>query len=625
MVNFFRNLRLDIKIALLGIGIGLITAIILVSLAVWQSGQYNRLAQHEVDELIDADLDHITEGVYHLVKTENEAVGEQLNHSLRVARHILAGAGNIGFSEETVFWTATNQFTNKKTKIQIPRMTINGRWLEQNTDPAIKTPLVDDITGLIGETATLFQRMNEKGDMIRVATTVKDAQGKRAIGTFIPAVGPDGKPNPVVAAILRGNTYHGRAFVVNAWYLTAYEPIRDKAGRLIGMLYVGVRQKAVEMRIRQAIVQTKVGKTGYVYVLGGKGEDRGRYIISHRGERDGEDIWESRDSDGSYVIQMIIGKATALKPGEMTTIRYKWQNPGESFPRWKIARLAYYEPWDWVIGTSVYEDELQSYRAVLSSGRMKMTAVMGLAGLMLMMVIGLSGIFFAWTIMRPVGQLTRAAEVIMKGNLNQTVPIRSKDEIGTLAHTFNTMTERLRQTMAGLQKSETKYRTLVDTTSDLIFIVDTEGRLTFANPRLEALTGLSFHELQGKPFTDILHPEFREIEASRFEKGAGGKVIAPYEVLVIDRAGKETPVEILSATLFDPDGRPVGRFGVGRDVTERRKAADALHASEQKLKGQLLFMEALLSAMPIPVFYKDANLRYLGCNEAYSEYMGISA
>ncbi len=625
MINFFRNLRLDIKIALLGIGIGLITAVTLVSLAVWQSGQYNRLAQHEVDELIDADLDHITEGVYHLVKTENEAVGEQLNYSLRVARHILADAGNIGFSEETVFWTATNQFTNKKTKIQIPRMTINGRWLGQNTDPAIKTPLVDDITGLIGETATLFQRMNEKGDMIRVATTVKDAQGRRAIGTFIPAVGPDGKPNPVVATILRGNTYHGRAFVVNAWYLTAYEPIRNKAGHLIGMLYVGVRQKAVEMRIRQAIVQTKVGKTGYVYVLAGKGEDRGRYIISQSGERDGEDIWENQDSEGGYVIQMIIGKATALKPGEMTTVRYKWQNPGESFPRWKIARIAYYEPWDWVIGTSVYEDELQSYRAVLSSGRMKMTAVMGLAGLMLMVIIGLSGIFFAWTIMRPVGQLTRAAEVIMKGNLNQTVPINSQDEIGMLARTFNTMTERLRQTMAGLQKSETKYRTLVETTRDLIFIVDTEGRLTFANPRLEALTGLSFHELQCKPFTDILHPEFRERETSRFEKGVGGKVIAPYEVLVIDRAGKETPVEILSATLFDPDGRPVGRFGVGRDVTERRKAADALHASEQKLKGQLLFMEALLSAMPIPVFYKDADLRYLGCNEAYSEYMGISA
>ena len=41
------------------------------------------------------------------------------------------------------------------------------------------------------------------------------------------------------------------------------------------MLYVGTKQKTVEGRVRQAILQTKVGKTGYVYVLGGRGEDRG--------------------------------------------------------------------------------------------------------------------------------------------------------------------------------------------------------------------------------------------------------------------------------------------------------------------------------------------------------------
>jgi hypothetical protein len=49
------------------------------------------------------------------------------------------------------------------------------------------------------------------------------------------------------------------------------------------MIYAGIKQKSVEMRIRHAIQQIKVGKTGYVYVLGGRGEDRGRYIISWKG------------------------------------------------------------------------------------------------------------------------------------------------------------------------------------------------------------------------------------------------------------------------------------------------------------------------------------------------------
>ena len=85
-----------------------------------------------------------------------------------------------------------------------------------------------------------------------------------------------------------------------------------------------------------------MGKTGYVYVIAGKGENRGHYIISQRGERDGEDIWNVKDSDNQYVIQSIIKKAIILKSGKLATVRYRWQNPEDSFPRWKIARLTYY-------------------------------------------------------------------------------------------------------------------------------------------------------------------------------------------------------------------------------------------------------------------------------------------
>ncbi|HQM45873.1 MAG TPA: Cache 3/Cache 2 fusion domain-containing protein [Smithellaceae bacterium] len=618
MGPFFRNLRLDIKIALLGIGSVLITAFSLVSVAVWQSGQYNSLAQNEVDALISADLDHITKGVYNLVKTENEAVQEQLSSNLKVARHILASSGNISLSQKIVLWTATNQFTNEVVKLHIPKMMVNGQWLGHNTNPDLETPLVDTIAGLTGETATIFQRMNEKGDMIRVATTVRDTRNRRAIGTFIPATHANGTPNAVIASILKGKTYYGRAFVVNAWYITAYEPLKDKTGRLVGMLYVGIKQKAVEMRIRQAILKTKVGKTGYVYVLASKGEDRGRYIISQGGERDGEDIWNSKDSEGRFIIQQIIGKATALQPGELTTVRYKWQNPGETSPRLKIARLAYYEPWDWVIGTSVYEDELQIYQAVLSGGRIKMTTIMGIAGLALILVIGLSGVFFAWTIRRPVGQLTRAAEIIMKGNLDHVVPIHSKDEIGDLARTFNAMTEKLRQTMEGLQKSEEKYRTLVETTNDLIFIVDTKDRLTFANRRLEALTGFSAQELQGKPFTDLLNPECRAREINRCEKGIRETMTAPYEVIIADRAGKENPVEILTTPLFDENGGIMGRFGVGRDVTERKKAEEALKISERRLA-------AFINFLPDATLAIDKRKRVILWNRAMEEMTGIPA
>ncbi len=67
----------------------------------------------------------------------------------------------------------------------------------------------------------------------RIATTVREANGNRALGTRA--------SKEVADAVLdNGRSWFGDAFVVNDWYLTAYDPIRDGGGKIIGMLYVGI-------------------------------------------------------------------------------------------------------------------------------------------------------------------------------------------------------------------------------------------------------------------------------------------------------------------------------------------------------------------------------------------------
>jgi hypothetical protein len=342
--SFFRHLKLNTKILLVGMAGVVVTAVALLSLAAWQSQQYHRLAETEVNKLIDTGLDHITQGVYNLVRTEDEAVQEQVNNNLRVARHVVEHAGEVRLSSETLRWTAVNQFTTESKQLELPKLHIGDYKFEPTSDPALKTSIVADGVELGGDTCTLFQRMNETGDMLRVATSVLGRDGRRAIGTYIPFYNPDGTRNPVLEKVLRGETFQGRAYVVNDWYLTAYQPIRDRSGSIVGMLYTGVKLKTLEARVRQAILNTKVGREGYVFVLGGKGERQGRYIISRDGERDGESIWNSQDNSGHYFIQSIIHKSLSLKPDEMATERYPWLNPGETVPRMKVARLAYYEP-----------------------------------------------------------------------------------------------------------------------------------------------------------------------------------------------------------------------------------------------------------------------------------------
>ncbi len=606
-------MKLNAKVALMGASSVLITAIALVLIAVWQSGEYNQLARQEVDALIDADLDHITQGVYNLVRTENEAVQLQVDYNLNVARHLLAGAGRVQLAKETVGWKAVNQFNKEAQDLKLPKFLIGKTWLGQNMDLAVKTPIVDEVTRLVGETATIFQRMNAKGDMLRVATTVRTAANQRAIGTYIPSVNPDGTENPVISAVLKGETYHGRAYVVNAWYLTAYEPIWDITGSLVGMLYVGIKQEVPESRVRQAILQTKVGRTGYVYVLSGRGEDRGRYVISRDGQRDGEDIWSVTDSDGRHVIQEIIEKATLLKPGEMTTVRYRWRNPDETEFRWKIARLAYYAPWNWVIGTSVHEDELLTYRGLLDTGRLRMTRVMGIAGIVIILIVGMIGSIIAWTITRPVRHMTEVAERIIQGDLDQVVDVQSHDEIGSLARTFNLMTGKLRHSIEGLRKSEEKYRGIFENAIEGVFQINLEGRILNANPALARILGHeSAEELTNVRQHLYLNPNDRDRLLAHILKN---RKAHRFEIQLYRKDGEKIWASISARMVNGDDGRPAWIEGFLMDASDRKHAEEALAESRN-------YLDEIINAVADPMFVKDRGHRWVLVNNAMCAFVG---
>jgi two-component system, NtrC family, sensor kinase len=102
-------------------------------------------------------------------------------------------------------------------------------------------------------TATLFQ------DDLRIATNVLDDRGQRAVGTRV--------SREVKEAVLdRGETYVGRAFVVTAWYITAYRPIPDVSGRTIGMLYVGTLERPY-IDLRNRVMATFAGIAGLCALL----------------------------------------------------------------------------------------------------------------------------------------------------------------------------------------------------------------------------------------------------------------------------------------------------------------------------------------------------------------------
>jgi two-component system NtrC family sensor kinase len=98
-------------------------------------------------------------------------------------------------------------------------------------------------------------------DDVRIATNVRTAAGDRALGTRASA--------EVAGAVLaRGGSWHGRAFVVRDWYISGYEPLRDSSGRVVGMLFAGLLEKAyTSTRDRVILSFFALATLGFVLII----------------------------------------------------------------------------------------------------------------------------------------------------------------------------------------------------------------------------------------------------------------------------------------------------------------------------------------------------------------------
>jgi len=163
---------------------------------------------------------------------------DSLRAGLALACRLVAERG-VRLGSRTDTWTAVDQATGRRRQVVLPELLVGGEGLGRNSDPHRVTPVVDEVRRAVGGAVTLFQRTGPEGDMLRVGTTVV-ADGKRAVGTVVAARGADGRPSPVVAAVLAGDVYVGEAVVVGRPYSAAYAPLVDGAGEVIGMIFVGL-------------------------------------------------------------------------------------------------------------------------------------------------------------------------------------------------------------------------------------------------------------------------------------------------------------------------------------------------------------------------------------------------
>jgi len=421
----------------------------------------------ELDLLARESMKGIAVAIRDTCQVTSDMVQKDVDRRLDDAASFFSALGGFSLSSEEVSWIAVNQYTGKEKKVSLPKMLIDGiTWLGQNRKLDEPTPFIDDARIKFGGDFAVFQRMNEKGDMMQAATTLSSPDGYRPIGSYIPAVN-DGVAVPAVSRVLQGKVFKGLAYVNNTWYICDFKPISDKTGKIIGMLFTGIPNRIPDT-LRKAIMNMTVGKTGYVYVLGGRSpHHRGHYIISKDGERDGENIWDSKDAEGRYYIRSIVNKAAELRGNEVTFDRYPWRNIGEDKERWKVAAITYFEPRDWVIGAGAYEDDYYDARQKVESSMSQMLWVMIVSGIAVLVPIVGIALFFGNKVTRRIIQLTTIAKEIAKGDLSSAAASvralagaadsqgRGKvdDETGRLLNSVKTMTENLNALVGQVQRS----------------------------------------------------------------------------------------------------------------------------------------------------------------------------
>ena len=132
-----------------------------------------------------------------------------------------------------------------------------------------------------------------------------------------------------------------------------------------------------------------------------------------------------------------------------------------------------------------------------------------------------------------------------------------------------------------LRESEKKYRHLVETSQDLIWKCDSEGRFTFLNKAWEKTHGYRIDEMLGRKFTDFQTTEVAARDMREFGRHMRGESITGFETWHVDKFGTEIALVFNAAPLLDQAGNIVGTQGTAYDVTERKKAEEELKEAKQ--------------------------------------------
>ncbi len=187
------------------------------------------------------------------------------------------------------------------------------------------------------------------------------------------------------------------------------------------------------------------------------------------------------------------------------------------------------------------------------------------------------------TVLQRVDQLLIKTLRIMRREVRPPIRGRGTDELAVMADAFEELIGDVGRYQDELRTSEAKYRTLVEHASDVIFSVSLDGTVLYLSPNFGELVGRDPEQFVGAPLSSIVHPDDQRrlrliLAVSQRRPGRRRDVV--YRVQHAD--GSWCWQMANASVVLDDSGRPSYIAGVARDITQQRRAEEALRAAKEE-------------------------------------------
>ena len=328
------------------------------------------------------------------------------------------------------------------------------------------------------------------------------------------------------------------------WVLAIGYPVEDQEGELRGVIAVGTRLKLIQDAFRtQALppgsIVRVVDQHGMVVAESQKGPD-----------------WIGRDLSGwdSVTRHMAVKEASEIEfwPDHIRRIT------GSS--------TAHQAPWLVSVGLP-----MDVAFATLAS-RLRWGAVLGTGALLAAFAIAW---MFSGRIVRPLRQLEKDASALAAGALSHRNAVRTRDEVGNLAGTFNRMAKSLERRQDEVQRSNDTLSAVIDASPVAIVCSDLDRRIMLWSRAAEQLYGYTAEQTLGTPIK-IVPPEGRAQSRALYERARNGESIRDVEVRRQRQDGSLVDVRLAAAPMYHPDGSVRGVAWAHEDITDRKRAEEQL-------------------------------------------------